>query len=37
MVTLTTYAAVLDENYAFTQKPLTVDWNPETNEIEFLN
>jgi Icc-related predicted phosphoesterase len=29
-------AAVLDENYAFTQKPLTVDWNPETNEIEFL-
>jgi Icc-related predicted phosphoesterase len=29
-------AAVLDEHYAFTQKPLTVDWNPETNEIEFL-
>lgn len=29
-------AAVLDENYNFTQKPLTVNWNPETNEIEFL-
>lgn len=29
-------AAVLDERYNFTQKPLTVNWNPETNEIEFL-
>jgi len=29
-------AAVLDENYNFTQKPLTVDWNKNTNEIEFL-
>jgi hypothetical protein len=27
----------LDEQYNFTQKPLTVDWNPETNEIEFLD
>ncbi len=33
----TANAAVLDENYNFTQKPLTVDWNPETNEIEFLD
>jgi Icc-related predicted phosphoesterase len=30
-------AAILDEQYNFTQKPLTVDWNPETNEIEFLD
>ncbi len=29
-------ASVLDERYYFTQKPLTVDWNPETNEIEFI-
>ena len=28
-------AAVLDEQYTFTQKPFTFDWNPETNEIEF--
>jgi hypothetical protein len=26
-------AALLDERYNFTQKPFTVDWNPETNEI----
>jgi Icc-related predicted phosphoesterase len=30
-------AAVLDESYNFTQKPLTVEWNKETNEIEFLD
>lgn len=30
-------AAVLDEHYMFTQKPLNVEWNPETNEIEFIN
>jgi Icc-related predicted phosphoesterase len=30
-------AAVLDEQYNFTQKPFTFDWNPETNEIEFIN
>ena len=30
-------AAVLDEQYNFTQKPLTVNWNPKTNEIEFLD
>lgn len=29
-------AAVLDERYIYTQKPLTIDWNPETNEIEFV-
>ncbi len=29
--------AVLDEQYNFTQKPITIDWNPETNEIEFLD
>ena len=30
-------ASVLNEQYIFTQKPLTVDWNPETNEIEFID
>ena len=29
-------SAVLDERYTYTQKPLTVDWNPETNEVEFV-
>ena len=29
-------AAVLNEQYNFTQKPFTFDWNPETNEIDFL-
>jgi predicted phosphodiesterase len=29
-------AAVLDERYDFTQKPMTIDWNKETNEIKFL-
>lgn len=30
-------AAVLDEDYKLRNKgPLTVDWNPETNEIEFI-
>jgi hypothetical protein len=29
-------AAVLDERYNFTHKPFTVEWNRETNEIEFL-
>ena len=28
-------ASVLDENYYFTQKPLSVEWNKETNEIDF--
>ena len=30
-------AAVLGENYIYTQKPKTVEWNPETNEVEFLD
>jgi Icc-related predicted phosphoesterase len=30
-------ASVLDEQYNFTQIPLTVDWNPDTNELEFVN
>lgn len=29
-------AAVLNEKYKYENKPLTVDWNPETNELEFL-
>lgn len=29
-------AAVLGEDYVFTQKPTTVDWDPKTNEIEFV-
>lgn len=29
-------ASVLDENYYFTQKPLTVDWDIKTNEINFI-
>jgi Icc-related predicted phosphoesterase len=29
-------ASVLDEQYEYTQKPMTFDWNKETNEIEFL-
>jgi len=28
-------AALLDERYLFTQKPFSVDWNSETNEIMF--
>ena len=29
-------AALLDEQYTFTQKPITADWNPETNEMVFI-
>jgi Icc-related predicted phosphoesterase len=29
-------AAVLGERYTYENKPMTVEWNPETNEIEFL-
>ena len=29
-------ASVLDENYQYTQKPMTFDWNHITNEIKFL-
>lgn len=30
-------ASVLGEDYVFTQKPMTVEWDPKTNEVEFLN
>jgi predicted phosphodiesterase len=30
-------ASVLDEQYNYTQKPLSVEWNPKTNEIIFLD
>lgn len=29
-------AAVLDERYDFTQKPLSVEWDPKTNELNFV-
>ena len=29
-------ASVLDEQYEYTQKPMTFDWDPDTNEIKFL-
>ncbi len=29
-------AAVLDERYDYSHKPLTADWDPETNELIFL-
>jgi hypothetical protein len=29
-------ASVLNEEYTFTNKPLTIDWDPITNKIEFL-
>jgi len=29
-------AAVLGEKYTFENKPMTVEWDPETNEIEFV-
>lgn len=29
-------ASVLDESYYQTQKPITMDWNPETNEMVFV-
>ena len=30
-------AAVLGEDYIFKNKPLTVEWDPDTNEIKFLD
>lgn len=30
-------ASVLDERYYYTQKPLTVDWDPVTNELVFVD
>ena len=29
-------ASVLNERYVYSQKPMTIDWNPETNELEFV-
>jgi hypothetical protein len=29
-------AAVLDEQYEYTQKPMTFDWDPDKNTIEFV-
>jgi Icc-related predicted phosphoesterase len=29
-------ASVLDEQYVYTQKPLTAEWDPVTNKLEFL-
>ena len=29
-------ASVLNESYVYYNRPLTIDWNPNTNEIEFL-
>ncbi len=29
-------ASMLDERYKYSRKPLTFDWNPQTNELEFL-
>lgn len=30
-------AAILDERYTFTQKPMTIEWDKETNTIEFID
>jgi Icc-related predicted phosphoesterase len=30
-------AAILNDRYEFRNKPLTVDWDPETNELEFVD
>jgi hypothetical protein len=27
----------LNGRYEFRNRPLTIDWDPETNEIEFVN
>lgn len=29
-------AAVLNERYRYTQKPMTFDWDPDTNEVTFI-
>jgi predicted phosphodiesterase len=29
-------ASVLSERYQYTNKPITVDWNPDSNELEFI-
>jgi Icc-related predicted phosphoesterase len=30
-------AAVLDERYTYTQKPMTFDWDPKTNDLVFVD
>jgi predicted phosphodiesterase len=30
-------ASILNERYKYVNKPMTFDWNPETNEINFIN
>lgn len=30
-------ASILDENYYFRNKPINVEWDPNSNEIEFIN
>jgi len=30
-------ASILNEEYMYTNKPVTFDWDPETNEITFIN
>jgi Icc-related predicted phosphoesterase len=30
-------AAVLNDRYEFRNKPITIDWNSETNTIEFVD
>jgi hypothetical protein len=29
-------ASILNEKYDFTNKPMTIDWNPLTNEVVFI-
>jgi len=29
-------ASILNERYNYANKPITIDWNPETNELEFI-
>ena len=29
-------ASVLNNSYVYKNKPMTIDWNPETNEVEFV-
>jgi len=29
-------ASILNEQYKYTQKPLTIDWNPITNQLKFI-
>jgi Icc-related predicted phosphoesterase len=29
-------ASMLDERYNYSRKPLTFDWNPKTNKLDFI-